>query len=118
TSAWKRPPDPAAPATCAAIPTFGVERCRLRRALRRLREQQMPAQLAGGDARGEVFLGETLEQRFRARLFDQRDDRSAESRAGDPRTERAALARELDQELELGGRNLAVVAQARVRVVH
>src|SRR5919107_3323260 len=49
---------------------------------------------------------------------DEGDGAAAEARAGEPRAQSAGLARGLDEDVELGGGYLEVVAHGQVRVVH
>src|SRR5919107_3192361 len=49
---------------------------------------------------------------------DEGDGAAAESCSGKPRTQSAGLSRGLDEGVELGGRDLEIVAHGEVRVVH
>src|SRR5215207_2639655 len=49
---------------------------------------------------------------------DEGDGAAAEARSGEPRAQSAGLARGLDEGVELGGRDLEIVAHGEVRVVH
>src|SRR5919112_1350641 len=49
---------------------------------------------------------------------DEGDGAAAEARAGEPRAQSAGLARGLDEGVELGGRDLEIVAHGEVGVVH
>src|SRR5262249_4398730 len=73
---------------------------------------------AGPARPGAVALLDDVDELLRPGLVGERHDRATEAAAGEARADRTALVCELDEEDELGARNLEIVARALVPGAH